>query len=133
MWVPNENRSLQVLQTQAALLRSWVCRRRENSWFQMEFPLEKRRRMQITTAYFYELIHINMSALSARKHVFGRFGTVPGRLFMFCMGLGNAMALHSFFLLKAGKSVRLTSFWGSPARLTVAAARTTADSSEIGL
>lgn len=87
----------------------------------------------MTTVYFYELIHINMSALSARKHVFGRFGTVPGRLFMFCMGLGNAIALHSFFLLKAGKSVELTSFRGSPARLTLTAAKTAADSSEPGL
>ena len=87
----------------------------------------------MTTAYFYELIHINMSALSARKHVFGRLKMDPGCLFMFCMGLCSAMALHSFVLLKAGKSVGLTSFWGSPARPTLAAARTTADSSEIGL
>ena len=89
--------------------------------------------MPMTTVYFYELIHINMSALSAQKHVFGRFGTEPGHLFMFCMGLGRAMALRSSFLLKAGKSVGLTSFWASPARPTVAAARITADSSEIGL
>ena len=82
----------------------------------------------MTTAYFYELIHINMSALSAQKHIFGRFGTDPGNLFMFRIGLGRAMALRSSFLLKAGKSVELTSFWGSPARPTLTAAKTAADS-----
>lgn len=87
----------------------------------------------MTTVYFYEFSHINMSALSAQRHVFGRFGAEPGYLSMLCMGLGRAMAPRSSFLLRIGRSVVLTGFRGSPVRPTLAAARTTADSSEIGL
>ena len=102
-------------------------------WFQIELPLEKRRRMPMTTVYFYEFIHTNMSALSAQRHVLGCFGADQGYLSMLCMGLGRAMAPRSSILLRAGRSVMLTSFWGSPARPTLAAARTTADAPEIGL
>ena len=52
---------------------------------------------------------------------------------MLCMGLGRAMALRSSIQLRAGRSVVLTSFWGSPARPILAAAGTAADSSEPGL
>ena len=89
--------------------------------------------MPMTAVYFYEFIHINMSALSAQRHVFGRLGADSDCLSMLCMDFGRAMAPRRFFLLRAGKSVLLTSFWGSPARPTLAAVRTTADSSKIGL
>lgn len=92
----------------------------------------KRRRMSMTTVYYYEFIHINMSALSAQRHVFGRLGADPDYLFMLCIGFGRAMVPRSAFLLRAGKAVELTSLWGFPARPTLAAARTTADSSEMG-
>ena len=89
--------------------------------------------MSMTTVYFYESVHINMSAMSAQKHVFGRSGADAGYLSILCMGLGRAMVPRRLFLLRAGRSVVLTSFWGSPARPTLAAARSTADAPEIGL
>ena len=105
----------------------FICQR------DLELPLEKRRTKSMTTVYFYEFSHKNMSALSARRHVFGRFEADPDCLSMLCMGYGRAMSPLSSFLLRAGKSVALTSFRGSPARPALAAARTTADSSEKGL
>lgn len=92
----------------------------------------KRRTKSMTTVYFYEFPHKNMSALSAQRHVFGPFEANSGHLSMLCMGFGRAMAPRRSCLLRIGRSVVLTGFWGSPARPTLAAARTTADSPEIG-
>ena len=85
--------------------------------------------MPMTTVYFYEFVHKYVRFVRSKAC----FWVDPGYLFILCMGLGRAMAPRSTILLRAGRSVVLTSFWGSPARPTPAAARTTADSPEPGL
>ena len=109
------------------------CRRREDSRFHIELALEKWRRVPMTTVYFYEFVHKKCPLCPLKGMFLGVYGADPGYLFMLCMGLDRAMAPRSTILLRAGKSVVLRSFWGSPARPTLAAAGTAADSSEPGL
>ena len=44
--------------------------------------------MSMTTVYFYEFVHINMSAMSAQRHFLVPFLVVPGHNSMLVCGMG---------------------------------------------